>query len=273
MGIPQSRWTLSALLIHCDWLNLTTVGGLSSLMKRLKISYKRGRDYIRSPDPFYDEKRALIQQCYLHAQSEPTLYAFHYQDEFSYYRQPTVGYGYEAGGPHQPLAHRSHHSNTRFRIAATLDALTGQILYLQRSHINRFQLVELFAQVCAAYPTIKTHYIVVDNWPVHFHPDVLAALQPQQHLLWPIHQLDNWPSEPTRKPTYTDLPIQLLTLPTYASWLNPIEKLWRWLKQDILHLHRYCDRWDDLKQRIADWLDGFRQPSDPLLRYVGLLPD
>ncbi|MBK9008807.1 MAG: transposase [Anaerolineae bacterium] len=26
-----------------------------------------------------------------------------------------------------------------------------------------------------------------------------------------------------------------LLFPTYASWLNPIEKLWKWLKQEVLH--------------------------------------
>ncbi|MBE2197018.1 MAG: transposase, partial [Anaerolinea sp.] len=28
-----------------------------------------------------------------------------------------------------------------------------------------------------------------------------------------------------------------LFLPTYASWLNPIEKLWRWLRADVLYNH------------------------------------
>ena len=38
------------------------------------------------------------------------------------------------------------------------------------------------------------------------------------------------------------LPIQLVPLPTYASWCNPIEKLWRQLRQELLHLHRFADR-------------------------------
>ena len=79
MGIPQSRWTLSTLLGHFTWLNLNTDVGLSRLMKRLKIRYKRARDYIRSPDPFYEEKRALIEQRRLQAWYAPDRYAFLYQ--------------------------------------------------------------------------------------------------------------------------------------------------------------------------------------------------
>jgi len=30
------------------------------------------------------------------------------------------------------------------------------------------------------------------------------------------------------------LPIQIVQLPTYASWTNPIEKLWRKLKAEMV---------------------------------------
>ena len=69
------------------------------------------------------------------------------------------------------------------------------------------------------------------------------------------------------------MPIQLVFVPTYAPWTNPIEKLWRWLRQDILHLHRFSDRWNDLKQRVLDFMAQFEQDSTQLLHYVGLLPD
>ena len=64
----------------------------------------------------------------------------------------------------------------------------------------------------------------------------------------------------------------MLTLPTYASWLNPIEKLWRWLKQEVLHLHRFSDAWDELKEHVDQFLATFSGGSDDLLHYVGLLP-
>jgi transposase len=55
--------------------------------------------------------------------------------------------------------------------------------------------------------------------------------------------------------------------------LNPIEKLWRWLKQDVLHLHRLSSTWQALKQLVAEFLDQFDQGSNDLLSYVGLLPN
>ena len=98
----------------------------------------------------------------------------------------------------------------------------------------------------ARYPGVEHIYIALDNWPVHFQPDVLAALQ-------------------NRK-------ITLLFLPTYAPWLKPIEKVWRKLKQEILHLHRYSSRWKDLQERVEVWLIQYDRPAPDLLHYVGLSP-
>ena len=64
-----------------------------------------------------------------------------------------------------------------------------------------------------------------------------------------------------------------LFLPTYASWLNPIEKLWRWLKQDVLYLHSLAKDLEELRQQVRDFLDNFSTGSDSLLQYVGLLLD
>lgn len=255
----------------CPWLQLTTAGGLSQLLKRLKISYKRGRDYVHSPDRHYEAKLSLIELAGLRAVYDPERFVFLFLDELTYYRQPTLARAYEAAGRFQPLACRSHQSDTAFRVASVLNGLTGQVNYFQRSRTDTSLLARFWFEIRQAYPQAELLYIVVDNWPVHFHPDVLAPLQ-AQNFPFPPKLPPNWPDQPSSRAICNDLPIQLLCLPTYASWLNPIEKLWRWLKQKVLHLHRYSDRWPELKQRVADFLDDFAHGSTELLHYVGLLP-
>lgn len=61
-----------------------------------------------------------------------------------------------------------------------------------------------------------------------------------------------------------------MTLPTYASWTNPIEKLWRWLRQDELHVHHFGDDWVGLRAHVGQWLDRLAKRATDLLRYVGL---
>lgn len=98
----------------------------------------------------------------------------------------------------------------------------------------------------AAYPGRRV-YLVWDNWPTHRHPDVLAKAE--------------------------ELGIKVLWLPTYAPWTNPIEKLWRWVRQEAVHHHRLSERWEELKGRVAAFLGRFCDGSPEFLRYVGLLPD
>ena len=99
--------------------------------------------------------------------------------------------------------------------------------------------------VLAVYPTAQRIYVIQDNWPVHFHPELRAAL--------------------------VQTPIRLVRLPTYAPWTNPVEKVWRKLYAAVLHLHRFADAWDELTQTVQAWLDQWAEPTSHLLRYVGLL--
>ena len=285
----KSRWDLGLIAQVCDWLAVNYPSSLSQLLKQLRISYKRGRSYVHSPDPHYQQKMDMIAQCLLKAWYAPEEYALLYQDEFTIYRQPTLARDYEEMGKFQPLARRSHRSNTEFRGMGALNAVTGQVIYHQASKANIRQLTVFHDMIVDTivedYPKLKTIYMVQDNWPVHFHPDLLIHLQPQ-HFQFPIHVPGNWPDEPSPKAKrdaekrkakrgakHAKLPIKILQLPTYASWANPIEKLWRWVRQSVLHLHRLSNEWSELKQRIRDFILSFRKGSNELLRYVGLLPD
>jgi hypothetical protein len=276
-GVERSRWTLSTLLTTCDWLTLTTPSSLWHLLRRLGIHYKRGRDHLVSPDPNYDAKlvraRTVIQQ----ARTAPGRIVALLEDELTYYRQPTLACAYEARGRAQPRAERSYRSDTPTRVAATLDVSDGRVLFEQRPTIGIPQLVTLYQRVRAAYPAAERIYLIQDNWPIHFHPDLLVALEPQE-CSWPFYRPANWRSKATpaaqRRWGGLALPIQLVPLPTYASWTNPIEKLWRWGKQEVLHLHRLADHLDELRDQFAHFLKQFAHGSPELLRYVGLsIPD
>jgi hypothetical protein len=268
-GRHTTRWTLAEVRAVCDWLRQSTLPGIHQILDRLGIHLKRGRDYVHSPDPDYLGKLAEVRLCVERVRTHPGLEVLLFQDELTYYRQPTVARDYAQSGAGQPLARRSYHSNTARRIVASLDALTGRVLYQQRSHVTLEGLVDFYAYLCACYPQAETIYLVQDNWPIHFHPDVLAALQPQT-FRWPRHVAKHWRIKARRKARRLNLPIQILPLPTYASWTNPIEKLWRWLKQDALHLHRLADQWDALQEMVDGFLAHFAEGSRALLRYVGL---
>jgi hypothetical protein len=215
-GIDRTRWRLLDLLAQCPAWAVTTPAGMAGILQRLEISYQRGRDYVHSPDPAYDAKMAQIATLLAETRACTDRLVTLYLDELTYYRQPTVAPAY---APHteQPRARRSHQANTPTRVVAGLNALSGKVLAWQGSKVDVPQLVRFFRQLRQGYPEAERLYVVLDNWPVHFHPDVLVALEPQESP-FPRYRPPSWPDEPSEKARKKwgawHLPIQLVPLPT-----------------------------------------------------------
>jgi hypothetical protein len=273
-GIAQIRWTLAGIGAACEWLNDLTLGGVAQVLDRLGVSWQRGRAAIHSPDPAYDAKRAYLAHLRERVAADPERLVLCYLDEVTIERQPTIATSYAVRGGHdQPRAMLSHASNTLTRIVATLQHGTGAVVFRRASKIRLPTLVQFYIDLRAAYPRAEHIYVVQDNWPSHTHPDVLVALEAQTSP-FAFHRPPSWPTTPSaaavRRWGGLALPIQIVPLPTYASWCNPIEKLWRKLRQEVTHLHPWATDLARLHLALDDFLTQFAQGSAALLRYVGL---
>ncbi len=245
-GLKRSRWWLEGIGQCVTWLKECSKAGICQILKRLGLSYKRGREYLHSPDPDYDLKMSYIKAAKAQAGRSDGQIILLYQDELTYYRRPSVARNYAPQGSKYPIAKQGLKGNNRRRISGALNALSGQVFAWQRSRFNRSALIRYYRAIEDAYPQAKTIYLVQDNWPVHFHPEILQALSSSK--------------------------ICLLRLPTYAPWTNPIEKLWLRLKQELLHQHDFEDDWQALQDAVQDWIDHCDDDTFDLLHYVGLFP-
>lgn len=244
-----TRWSLAYLKKAVPFLKDYTLAGIWHILQRSDIRYRRGRQALHSPDPDYVRKRDEAWAWVKKALEQPGRIVTLYLDELSYYRQPSTACCWwdRSFGSAQPLGRLSHRSNTVGRLVGALDVLSGQVLWRRASKIGVRQLAAFYGQIRAAYPQAEQIYVIQDNWPVHFHPNVEEAARAAG--------------------------IQMVRLPTYAPWLNPIEKFWRWLRQEVLHMHRWSDQWEELHRRVETFLRRFAEPSPSLLRYVGLRPE
>ena len=272
-GHTENRWRLRTLQQSCrEWLAYASLSGLWGLLKRLQIHYKRGQLHLHSPDLDYVAKERAICERVTQVRAAPERLALLYLDEAGFYRQPTVAPLYAAQGRSQPCTDLSHFPNTQTRVLAALDLLDGRVHYCRRSHIRATTLAAFWQQLAAAYPHAETIYIVLDNWPVHFHPQSLRPLAAQTTPFAP-HLPASWTQAQAAQAAQAGgLPIQLLPLPTYAPWLNPIEKLWRFLRQTVTHMHRLSNDWSALTSALDQALDCFGKGSSMLLHYTGLMP-
>jgi hypothetical protein len=246
LGFDQTRWTLASLrVVLAGWLRVRSEAGLSRVLQRLEIGYRRGWEHLTSPDPLLNLKLAYLDAILTRARLYPDRVVVLWLDELTFYRLPSPAPAWSDGrAPRGPKAHLTPGSNTQARLGAVLNHFSGQVLYLLRSVCGVRQLIQLYHLIRAAYPDALEIYVIQDCWPVHFLPEVCQVA--------------------------CQLGITLVPLPTYSSWRNPIEKLWRWLKQSVLHLHPWAADWPRTKSEVCRFLDRFQQPSPPLLRYVGL---
>jgi hypothetical protein len=237
-----------------------------------------------SPDKQFDAKRGFIDGVHARTgesggesagndgSAENQEERIFYLDELTYELAPSIASGWSAIG-RQPTAPRGTERLERGRVLAAMDGRTGRLFYRQKPSVGRAKLIALYREMVNTYSG-KRLWVVQDNTSFHFHPEVLSPLQTQ---IWPQAHPDFRYPRPSKWPDPTDaalsdgsLPVQVVPLPTYASWLNPIERLWRWLKQEVLHMHPYADSWKKLKRGVRKFLERFTGGSQHLLEYTGL---
>lgn len=247
-GWQPSRWRLQTIQASFSWLERYSLSGVWRLLRRNGIELRMGRPRQFSPDPAYAQKEQYVLDCLRATAADPDQTVLLFLDEMGFFRWPTPAQDWMWAAPAPPRRIPSADNNRQWRIVGVLNALSGQVNYLDNYIIGRKALQQFYPNLVQAYPDAKHIYVVQDNWSIHQHEEVLAVVAqfPQLELVW---------------------------LPTYAHWLNPIEKLWRWLRQAVLHLHQYAAHWQALLAQVHAFLDQFAAGSQALLHYTGLLGD
>jgi len=244
--VPASKWTLQRLQATLDWLHSYSLAGISVFVRAAGIKLRHGRPQYYSPDPAYQQKEAARLSALQQVGQHPDRVVGLFVDELSYTRWPEPRLNWCAKAPEpRPLADRKQSRDLRYRVVGALNATTGQLHVHQDANIDREVFSRFVRRLEQAYQEAQTIYLIWDNWPVQHSDEV--------------------------KHTLVHLPrLQVITLPTYATWLNPIEKLWRKFRQEVDYLHPLADDWQRLRERVQAFFDQFAHGSVDLLRYVGL---
>lgn len=244
-----ARWSLRTIRVSVASLTDYSISGVWRVLRRNDLLLRSAKIQQWSPDPDYLRKQARLLKCLREGGLSPKEIIVLFIDEMGFYRWPEPATTWALSVPEPfPLAERAGGNNQQWRTIGALNAMTGRVDYLDHYIIGREKVIAFYHQLDQAYKRARCIYVVQDNWSIHRHPDVLEAL--------------------------TALPrIQPVWLPTYSPWLNPIEKLWRWLRQDVLKMHRHVNDWKQVRQLVRAFLDQFARGSKELLHYVGLLGD
>lgn len=268
-GHRYTRWTIALMQATLRWLAPLSLSGAWRLLERLGFSYKLGTEHLHSPDPNYEAKRDyLLEQRALARERDDVVLV--YLDEMWFSTVPGTGHGWHQRGQDGPRAALRRGTDRRNAIIGALEATTAELTYERRSGcVDRQEFIAFLERLRERYDEADKLIVALDNRPVYFHPEVQGRLV-EQEFCWPFLKPPNWPGFDPADRVDDPLDVQLCPLPTYSPWLNPIEKLWRRLREVVLHLHDKAEQWGELCRLVDDFLDGIEDGCPKLLRYVGL---
>jgi transposase len=243
--LTPNRWTLERIRETFDWLKDYTLSGVWRHLRRQGVRLRGARVQQFSPDPDYQDKLIDLEMTLWEAGRYPGEVEAIFLDQMSFQRWPEPGPDWQGQAP---VADRRCSPQGLWRLMGGLNALTGQVTYLDNYIVGRRQVIQMYGLLDEAYPKAERIYAIQDNWSIHKHADVVEGLK--------------------RYPR-----IEPVFLPTYAPWLNPIEKLWGWLRPDVIKMHRLAESWQAVRDRVRAFLRQFAEGSEELLHRVGLSGD
>ena len=224
------------------WLNTYSLSGVWQVLQGHGLHLRSARMRQWSPDPDYASKRAHLLDCMKQTAANPETIAFLFWDQMGFYRWPEPAHVWVTAAPTPaPIAEAgsgNNRNNRQWRLIGTLNTLIGQVDFLDNYIVGRRQVIQMYQRIADRYSSYEQIFMARDNWSIHQHPDVVTALQ--------------------------DLPkIRPVWLPTYSPWLDPIEKLRRWLRSTVLKMHRLAEDWNELLHRVHAFLIQFSRLARP----------
>ena len=242
-GPPASRWSLRTIRVSVPALRNYCLSGVWRVLQRCDCRQISPKVRLCSPDPLYRSKEATLLRCLQQVAQAPERRVLLFLDEIGYDRWPTTALNWQPADRMPPEELECAGNNSQWRLVGALNALSGQVDYLDNYIVGRKQLISFYGRLDQRYSEVQQIYLAQDNWSLHQHRDVLTALS-------------RWPR------------IEPIWLPTYAAWLNPTHKLWRLKRQDVLKLHRLAGAAPAGAQFLGSVCERFaRRP--PLCRATG----
>jgi transposase len=197
----------------------------------------RTRSFTLSPDPLFVEKVRDIVGLYLNPPEQALVLCVDEKSQIQALEraQPVLplGLGYVEGITHGSLRHGT---TTLF---AALDTQSGAVLTQCRRRQRHQEFLAFLAHIEASVPAALDVHLVLDNYSSHKHPRVRAWL--------------------AQRPRY-----QVHFTPTYASWLNQVERWFGLITQRAIRRGSFGTV-RELVRRIEHFVAHYNATATPFM--------
>lgn len=213
--LPGYGWSLKKLRrwVKQVWQQDVSRNLLRKILKQNDLSWKKCQKLLKKANP---AKR----QAYIQAFQEQfeqlcrEQIRIIYIDESHFHRDLDLGYTWAPVGKPAWRASDCPRLADRINWYGAYDFLAGQCLLWNEGPCNGEQTIQFLHRLKAWLGDSQLPVVIIwDNAPCHRAQPVQAAA--------------------------TALGFTLMPLPAYSPDLNPIEGLWKWMRQDVTQLHCY----------------------------------
>ena len=224
LGEPFTRWSLVKLAAYLRKRGICEISPahLGRVLAQAGLSFQRTRSWKASPDPDYEPKAARVLSLYERCPEDGAVISFDQMGPISL--RPTHGSGWASRK--RPERHRAtfnRRHGVRYGFGA-LDVHKDRLrLRLMRRRRGQDTLA-FMRQIRLCYPRRIRLYWIQDNLSANWTPDIRAFADHNN--------------------------IELVPLPTYASYLNRIEAHFRPITEFVVNNADYLD-WDAFAHALA----------------------
>src|SRR5262249_10140028 len=137
-GPPPSRWTLGTIRATFDWLRDYTPSGVWRQLRRWGLRLRSARVQQFSPDPHYADKGLDLERALGEARRYPDPVVAVFRDQMGFARGPAPARDWAAA---TPVADRHGSKQGLWRTMGALNALTGQVTYVDGYIVGREKVI------------------------------------------------------------------------------------------------------------------------------------
>jgi transposase len=212
-----------------------TIPGMNNWLHRHGFSYKKpaivpGKANSEQQQKWIDEYNAL-------KQSLPEDEAICFMDGVHPTHNVQPAYGWMERGVRKEVPANSGRS--RINLSGAIDILSHKIMVQEDKMLNAEATMSFLRKIEESYPTKKWIHLFCDNAPYYRNKEVTKYL--------------------------TTSKIQLHFLPPYSPNLNPIERLWKWMKERIIY-NTYYEDFEGFRSAVFGFFDRLsRLPPESVL--------
>ena len=201
-----------------------TISGMCSWLKRHNFSYKKP-SFV--PGKANEEQQKLwIAEYKQLKQSLPKDETICFMDGVHPTHNTHLSYGWIKKGLRKELP--SNTGRARLNLSGSIDVLSQKLIIQEDKTLNAASTILFLEKLEKAYPCKKKIHLFCDNARYYKNKAVTAYLQTSK--------------------------IKIHFLPPYSPNLNPIERLWKLLKEKVM-CNVYYEYFDDFKHAVLGFLE------------------